>query len=699
MKKKQLTPNSANSPESDESRTIDLNEFQKSTFAEWKDAAILGLKGAPFEKVLKRKTLDGIILDAIYDDVPEIISSDSTNDLIRGTAQVGRWGKGQIFQCNRPELFAMHLKNALSAGQDEVRFVLANPHRRQPAEGAVTIESPYDIGVEVTELSHLHIALPDIVRGVVTRFHCGSSGISTLAMWAALHHERGWKMTEWRGSLGYSPISELATAGELPGTASRVFDEAYALVRWGKENAPDARMLLVDGSTYHNGGAGAALEVACCLGEVSVYLNELVSRGGSVDDVTSRLSIQLATGDDFFEDIAKMRALRLLFAGLTRILGATRLSSPEIWSRTSRLWAVKDEPLNNILRSISATMSAVFGGAVSIHSAPFNEIFSETDDFAARISRNIQLILQDECQLGDVGDPCGGAYYVEHLTEKLAEKAWELLGQMTSHPDGFLGGLSDGLVAKMVEASHARRMEKLNCRKQKIVGVNDFVAFDAADDTIKEASTFQASAEESDGVSTADVALDWHGDIIGSAISAALSGATLRGIDASVKRDGVWRVPAVTGPRLALGYEQLRRQVTLVNARRQNECSVLLLRLGTIRDARARADFSRGFFNAAGFRIVESPLCNGVEDAVAAVRSARADITVFCSTDELYAQLAPPIAEATRAESATVMVLAGRPLEMEPAYRQSGISEFIFLGANHFLLLKSLIETVGGHHD
>jgi len=395
-----------------------------------------------------------------------------------------------------------------------------------------------------------------------------------------------------------------------------------------------------------------------------------------------------------------MRALRLLFAGLTRILGATRLSFPEIWSRTSRLWAVKDEPLNNILRSISATMSAVFGGAVSIHSAPFNEIISETDDFAARISRNVQLILQDECQLGDVGDPCGGAYYVEHLTEKLAEKAWELLGQMTSHPDGFLGGLSDGSVAKMVETSHAQRMEKLNRRKLKMVGVNDFVAFDAVDDAIKVASPFRgASVGESDGVSSADVALEWHENIIEGAISAALNGATLRGIDASVKGGGVWRVPAVIGSRLASGYEQLRRQVALVNARRQNECSVLLLRLGTIRDARARADFSRGFFNAAGFRIVESPLCNGVEDALAAVRSARADITVFCSTDELYAQQAPPIAEAIRADSETTMVLAGRPLEMEPAYRQSGISEFIFLGANHFSLLKSLLETVGGHHD
>jgi methylmalonyl-CoA mutase len=697
MKKNQFTPNS---PESDESQTIDLNEFQKSTFSEWKDAAIQGLKGAPFEKVLKRKTLDGIILDAIYDDVPEIISSDSINDLIRGATQVGGWGIGQIFQCNRPESFAMHLKNALTTGQNEVRFVLANPHRRQPAEGEEIIESLYDIGVEVTELSHLHIALPDIVRGVVTRFHCGSSGISTLAMWAALHHQRGWKMTEWRGSLGYSPISELATAGELPGTASRVFDEAHALVQWGKENAPDAGMLLVDGSAYHNGGAGAALELACCLGEVSVYLNELASRGGSVDDVTCRLSIQLATGDDFFEDVAKMRALRLLFAGLTRILGATRLSSPEIWSRTSRLWAVKDEPLNNILRSITATMSAVFGGAVNIHSAPFNEIISETDDFAARISRNVQLILQDECQLGDVGDPCGGAYYVEHLTEKLAEKAWELLGQMTSHPDGFLGGLSDGSVAKMVETSHAQRMEKLNRRKQKMVGVNDFVAFDAVDDAIKVASSFRGgSAGESERGVSADVAPEWHENIIEGAISAALNGATLRGIDASVKGVGVWRVPAVIGSRLASGYEQLRRQVALVNARRQNECSVLLLRLGTIRDARARADFSRGFFNAAGFRIVESPFCNGVEDAVAAVRSARADITVFCSTDELYAQKAPPIAEAIRADSETTMVLAGRPLEMESTYRQSGISEFIFLGANHFSLLKSLLETVGGHHD
>lgn len=697
MKKNQLTPIL---PESDGSQSIDLSEFHKSTFAEWKDAAIQGLKGAPFEKVLKRKTLDGIILNAMYDDVPESISNNSINDLIRGTAQGGRWGIGQIFQCNRPELFATHLKNALSAGQNEVRLVLANPRTGKPARGGETIESPSDIGVEVTDLSHLHIALPDIVRGVVTRFHCGSAGASMLAMWAALHHQRGWKMTEWRGSLGYSPISELAAAGELPGTASRVFDEAHALVQWGKMHAPDARMILVDGAVYHNGGASSALELACCLGEVSVYLNELMLRGGAVDDVTCRLSIQLATGDDFFEDIAKLRALRLLFAGLTRILGATRLSSPEIWSRTSRLWAVKDEPLNNILRSISATMSAVFGGAVSIHSAPFNEIFSETDDFAARISRNVQLILQDECQLGDVGDPCGGAYYVEHLTEKLAEKAWELFGQMASLPEGFLGGLADGTVAEMVAASHSRRTENLNHRKLKMVGVNDFVAFDTADDAIKVASPFRgASAGESKGESSADVALDWHENIIEGAISAALNGATLRGIDASVKGDGVWRVPALTGPRLALGYEQLRRQVALVNTRRQNDCSVLLLRLGTIRDARARADFSRGFFNAAGFRIVESPLCSGVADAVAAVRSTRADITVFCSTDELYAQLAPPIAEAIRAASETTMVLAGRPLEMEPAYRQSGISAFIFLGANHFSLLESLLGTVGGRRD
>ncbi|MBN2718906.1 MAG: hypothetical protein JXX14_23875, partial [Deltaproteobacteria bacterium] len=188
-------------------------------------------------------------------------------------------------------------------------------------------------------------------------------------------------------------------------------------------------------------------------------------------------------------------------------------------------------------------------------------------------------------------------------------------------------------------------------------------------------------------------------DTIFRQIEAALNGVTFGEISKNAKGQSTTQAVAVAPRRLAAGYEQLRLQLLELNKRRSVPCSVLLLRLGSIAETRARADFSRGFFNPVGFEITESPLCHTVQDARLAARTSAADVIVICSTDDRYGEMAAEVAAGIRADVKSLLVLAGRPFDREAEYRGGGVDEFIYLGANHFELLHAIVEKIGGRHD
>ena len=687
-----------NSPELERRRKLDLAEFSPTSLSEWKEAAIQGLKGAPYDKVLRRKTLDGLILDAIYSEI-ELRPPDALSErLLRGMAERTTWDISQTFQCDTPDAFAIKLCKAMISGQSEIRLVVSaqlNGHANtNTLDEAVAISAMSDLDAAMPT------SLPGISAAVSVRFLCGTAGLATLAFWQVLHAQRGWRIEKWRGSLGFAPIGALALTGTISGSLMRLFDEAASVVGWMARRTPDAKALLVDGTVYHNGGAGGALEMACCLAEAAVYMRELADRGIPLADVAGSISIQLATGDDFFEDIAKLRGMRLLFGGLARALGCDTIPIVELWSRTSALFATTDEPLNNVLRSISATLSGALGGAASIHAAPFNETYATSDEFAVRISRNIQLILQKECRIGEVTDPCGGAYYIEHLTDALSERAWNLFCEFEAYPGGYLGALRDGRVATLVNSQFAERQHNLNKRRFRMVGVNDFVAIDAADNPLKAGSRILGAVRTVSHKIDGDPShFTNDGEWVAQAEVAAEKGDSFQQINMGAKGEGTIQAVGISARRLAEGYEGLRKEVATRNATKSSPCSVLLLRSGSVRDTRARADFSRGFFNAAGFEIIESPLCATVTDACREAINTGADITVICSTDDRYREIVAELAAAIRRESKTILVLAGRPFDLEDTYRQSGIDEFIFLGADHYTLLEKLIAAIGESHD
>ena len=688
MKRNDITPPAG------QTNQFYISDFDIPDASTWKQAAIQGLKGAPFEKVLQRTNLDNILLDAIYCQ-NDFDSGDTVNELCRGRAESRLWDIGQILQCRDTRHFRDLTAQALSVGQTEVRFVFAPV----VTDGTkANMLAPMDEGIAVASLKDFSKAFSASPPQFPVRFQSGDAGLAALALWAALHRQREWQISDWRGSLGFAPVSTLALRGRIGGTLPRIFDECHRVVDWMRQHAPNANALLVDGSCYHNGGASAALEVACCLAESAIYIRQLVSRGISPDVAANAISIQMATGDDFFEDIAKMRSIRLLYAGVAKALGAQTLPMVELWTRTSTLFATQDEPLNNVLRAISATMSGALGGACSIHAAPFNESFAKTDAFAARIARNIQLVLQQECRIGEVADPCGGAYYVEHLTDRLAEAAWKLFGEFEASSDGYLGALQSGQVASMVAEQFAMRMRQLNKRKFKMVGVNDFVAFDKADEALRSGCKHDAPASLSARTIIDGEAFSEDDDWMLAAADALLAGKGFAQVYRATKGDKAATAPQVSPRCLSEGYENLRKAVAKITAKRTTPCSVLLLRIGTVRETKARTDFSRGFFNAAGFEIAESPLCETVAEACRAAKSGHADVTVICSTDERYLEMAAEVAVAIQEKCKTQLVLAGRPGDNEAMYRKSGIDAFIYLGADHYKLLKGFVEAIGASH-
>ncbi|MBN2343508.1 MAG: hypothetical protein JXX29_04910 [Deltaproteobacteria bacterium] len=675
-----------------------ITSFARSTFSEWKDAVTKGLKGAPYDKLLVRTNLDGITLDSIFTEENQAVEQTAPS-VVRtgrrhGQAEHEHWHIGQVYQCASPASFAAQVKKDLAVGLTEIQLVL----EQSSAAGVDVSDQTADVGVSIQTVSDMAEALPAELFNLPIRLYCQSAGIAAASLLHAvcLMHQR--EPGELAGGLGFSPLSQLAATGTVPCDETALFDETAVLIRWAEEVTPRLRVILIDGTVYQAGGSSASMELACCLSEAAAYLAALSERGISLNAAAGQMVFQLSVGGDFFEDIAKQRALRLLFAGLVKSLGGEVPDDIVIRARTSRFYASVDEPLINTLRGITATMSGALGGARSVHTAPFDESWFGGGAFAQRIARNTQVVLQQECKLGDVADPCGGSYYVEYLTDAIAEAAWRRVGQIDKE-GGIVAALKNEYVQAAIAETWNTQQSALNRRKRKMIGVNDFVAFDAADNAYEKVPARDAARAKVDGSvrQSHSIGLSLDDDnVIAVAVNALQSGAIFSEVNHAVKQGEPVKVSPIPKRRLTYAYEQLRRRVRIFAETSLEPCTVGLLRLGTLRQSKPRTDFSRSFFNAAGFRIIESAACDEVSALVDAAVSMTAHVFVLCSTDEAYAESAVLLATELKKKSNAELVLAGRPGALESALRDAGMKHFIYLGSDHYELLSQLVHRICG---
>ncbi|MGK0300257.1 MAG: methylmalonyl-CoA mutase, partial [Planctomycetota bacterium] len=245
---------------------------------------------------------------------------------------------------------------------------------------------------------------------------------------------------------------------------------------WCGEHMPKFNTISVSGYHIHEAGASADLELAYTLADGLEYLRTGVAAGLDVDRLAGRMSFFFALGMNFFTEIAKLRAARILWAKIVKAFGAKNPKSLALRThcQTSGWSLAAQDPYNNIVRTCLEALAGVLGGTQSLHTNALDEAIALPTDFSARIARNTQLILQEESNVTHTADPLAGSHYVEALTDELAQKAWALI-QEVEGMGGMTKAIEAGLPKLRIEESAARRQAAIDAGQETIVGVNKYV--------------------------------------------------------------------------------------------------------------------------------------------------------------------------------------------------------------------------------
>ncbi len=453
---------------------------------------------------------------------------------------------------------------------------------------------------------------------------------------------KGFHPTALKGSLGADPIGKMVSTG-IP-IAS--MENLVKLVRKVMESSPGLRVINVDGAMIQDAGATLAEELGFALAMAGEYLAILTSRGIGPAETVRAMQLSLATGPDYFMEIAKLRAARILWGKICEAYGLDPLSGRIPVHATSSCWNMAlYDPYMNILRGTTEAMASVLGGADLISVLPFDYPYGNSTGFSDRIARNVQLILRDEACFERVTDPSSGSYYIESLTGSVAEKAWDLFRE-TEAKGGFINAFESGWVQERVLASRQKKLDHYASGERHILGTNAFPAFN-------------------------EMILD-H---LSSASQTEIPGSPL--------------VP-LRPFRVASLFEAVR----LETERMKKRPRVLLFRHGDPSRAAARANFSGNFLACAGYEILDQPAFNSIQSGIAAARKAKPDMVVLCSSDDSYRAMAPSVTEAL-AENA-VIIVAGYPEGDLGALRKAGIEYFIHTGSNLLETLRQFNRLLSG---
>ena len=271
--------------------------------------------------------------------------------------------------------------------------------------------------------------------------------------------------------LNFDPITKAATAGKWT-NKKQEFQPAFKAIS-ELSNFKSLRVFSVDANAYHHCGAGAVSEIGLALAQAHEYLVALLEEGIPIDDASALIKIDLASGRDFFTEIAKFRAMRIIWARMIEEYNPKHDCSKSIIinAHTSGFWNTVYDPYVNMLRATTQAMSASLGGADGIEVKSYNSAWEEGNEFSNRVARNVQLLLKEESYFDKVIDPAGGSYYIEQLTQELAKKSW-LKFQKIEKKGGFIGLVTSGNLHRELSEEANKQIATFEKGDLKMLGVN-----------------------------------------------------------------------------------------------------------------------------------------------------------------------------------------------------------------------------------
>ncbi|WP_096198939.1 methylmalonyl-CoA mutase family protein [Bacillus sp. FJAT-45350] len=681
-----------------------FSEFPIPTYEEWREVTEQSLKGVSFEKRLVTNTYEGIALQPMYrhEDAKELALNNTIPGqapFVRGTEAIKKgapWLINQELAVATPEQFNNIALHDLSRGQTALNIVLDEPTKK----GLSPVEIEAEVGkkgLSISNVEDLEIALKDIeFEAIPLHVHGGAHSLSFLALVIGALKKMNRMPEALSGCIGMDPIGELVRTGSVSYELEECYQGMVDATRWANEKAPNLQTVVVSGDVYHNGGSSAVEELAFSLATGAEYLSAMTSRGVDINNAAKAIRFSFSVGADYFTEIAKLRAARTLWTTIVKAFGGDKETQKMyIHARTSSWTKTVYDPYVNMLRSTSEAFSAAVGGADSIHVSPFDEPIQKSTPFSRRIARNASIILQEEAHIARTVDPAGGSWYVEVLTDKLAQKAWTLF-QQVEEKGGILEAIKEKLPQTLIHDIAIKRENNIAHRKDVFVGTNMYANMtEKSLDVISENDQPQIDAHIKKVKQRQEAPVEsFTTNRIASAIETASKGASISEISKAFGRsdEAFLEAQPIVATRGSIKFEELRGATKQFEKENGKPIQVFLANLGPIPEHKGRADFTAGFFEVGGFEVLRNNGFSSVEEATEAAIQSGAEVTVICGKDESYQTDAAPLARAIKenANKMTVFV-AGQPKEEDAVrYKEAGVAGFIHLRSNCYEVLRKL---------
>jgi methylmalonyl-CoA mutase len=418
-----------------------FDQFPPVSEKEWMARINADLKGADFNKKLVWKTNEGFDVKPFYrlEDIENLMYINSLPGefpYIRGTKiRNNIWCIRQNIEVSDYREANHKALTILMKGVDSLGFILTDPESVNEKNLTILLK---DIHIEIVGISFL----------------CNGKAKELLEHLTKISNTRNLDKEYIRGAIEADPLGRLIENGKLCIPVESGFNYLASLTD-SASVFPNLRTVHLNASLFHNSGAGSSQELAFGISMGNEYLFQFTERGLSAGIAASKIRFSFGVGSNYFMEIAKLRAARLLWSVVQKgyQTGDSEIVKMDIHSVTGRRNKTETEPDMNILRTQTEAMSAILGGTDSLTVEPFDKTFRLPDEFSERIARNQQLILKEEAYFDKVADPAGGAYYIENLTRLIAESAWNLFLEIEDH-GGFLSALESGFISgKLSEAT------------------------------------------------------------------------------------------------------------------------------------------------------------------------------------------------------------------------------------------------------
>jgi methylmalonyl-CoA mutase len=603
-------------------------EFPSASREDWLKLVRTALKDRPFERLVS-KTYDGIAIEPLY---PRAASAQSLP---------GRRGPWQVMaRVDHPDPAAANAEalHELANGATGLTLVFTG------SAGAYGYGLPGYASAVARALQGIHLDAISIELQTAEPSREAADHVATLVK------GRGHSPDAVDIRFGHDAIGAHSLTGTLPipfrELMPRFAEHVGSLVTLGFKGP----LTAADGRIVHNAGGSEAQELAYVLAVAVAYLRALEGAGTPLDVARNAIAFTLAADADQFLTVAKLRALRLLWARVEQACGLTPRPT-FVAAETAWRMMTRRDPWVNMLRATIAAFSAGIGGADAISVLPFTAAVGLPDRFARRIARNTQLLMLEESNLAKVADPAAGSGGIEDLTQKLARAAWSLFQEIES-VGGAPTALERGLIQDKIAKVRGEREAAIAHRTDALTGTSDYPLL----------------AETPVNVLTATpVAIPPPAAAI--------------------------KYPALSRIRLAEPFEQLRDASDRILAKTGARPKIFLANLGTLAEFTARATYAKNFFEAGGIEAVTGDGTESRDQMIAAFKSSGTTLACLCSADAVYPRDALAAAKALKAAGATDIYLAGRHKGAE-ALHAAGVGASIFAGCDALAVLRAAYSRI-----